>query len=395
MPDFINFFDERAPYSGGWLSSLLNQIRNCAEINLHVLFPSNKFPCRKCIVNGVVYYEAPLDNTLYLKKIVSEINPYLVHVHGTELPLGIRVFENTPNSKKVISIQGLVKTIHRHYLDGLDVFDVLRSISFRDLVKANTLFNQKSSYKRRIPTECKYLEIADVVLGRTLWDRAHVYAINPRIKYIKCNETLREQFYTAPKWNYSNCKRHTIFVSQATYPIKGLHILIKAIALLVNRYPELVVRVAGEDILSNKSVLQRLKQTGYGRLVSKLINKHGLENNVEFIGVLDESAIIREYLNCNIFVSASSIENGSNSLGEAQILGVPYIASYVGGVTTTLMGCNPKNLYQFSEYEILAALIDRKFRDITNDDFEESISNAELIYNRETCKETILGLYLD
>jgi glycosyltransferase involved in cell wall biosynthesis len=38
-----------------------------------------------------------------------------------------------------------------------------------------------------------------------------------------------------------------------------------------------------------------------------------------------------EYLNCKVFVSPSPIENSPNSVWDAEILGVPTVASYVGG----------------------------------------------------------------
>ena len=39
------------------------------------------------------------------------------------------------------------------------------------------------------------LEKADFILGRTTWDRAHSYAINPEAKYYSCNRVLRRPFY--------------------------------------------------------------------------------------------------------------------------------------------------------------------------------------------------------
>ena len=70
----------------------------------------------------------------------------------------------------------------------------------------------------------------------------------------------------------------------------------------------------------------------------------------------------QEYLNFNVFVCPSSIENSPNSLGEAQILGTPCIASYVGGIPDVMSGIED-NLYRFEEVEMLAEKVCRVFLD--------------------------------
>ena len=50
------------------------------------------------------------------------------------------------------------------------------------------------------------------------------------------------------------------------------------------------------------------------------------------MGQLNEAEMCQEYLEANVFVLASYIENSPNSLGEAMLLGVPSIVSKVGGV---------------------------------------------------------------
>ena len=63
----------------------------------------------------------------------------------------------------------------------------------------------------------------------------------------------------------------------------------------------------------------------------------------------------------NCFVMCSAIENHSSTLKEAMTVGVPCIASYVGGVPEYAF--NEKNclLYRFEDYEVLAQNIIRLF----------------------------------
>ena len=67
------------------------------------------------------------------------------------------------------------------------------------------------------------------------------------------------------------------------------------------------------------------------------------------------------YLKSHIFISPSSIENSPNSVAEAQILGVPVIASYVGGVTSTISHKKTGFLYEYGDYSVLASYMTQFF----------------------------------
>lgn len=62
-------------------------------------------------------------------------------------------------------------------------------------------------------------------------------------------------------------------------------------------------------------------------------------------------------LKSNIFICPSSIENSPNSLGEAQLLGVPCIASFVGGIPDMIPSKACGSMYRFEEIEMLADII--------------------------------------
>lgn len=193
------------------------------------------------------------------------------------------------------------------------------------------------------------------VIGRTSWDWAHTHAINPEITYHFCNETLRETFYRHI-WEYEKCEKYSIFLSQASYPIKGLHKVLEALPLVLNRYPQAKVYVGGDNTMQCKTLSQFIKLGGYGKYVKARIRKLHLEDKVFFLGPLNEQQICAQYLKANVFLCPSSIENSPNSLGEAQLLGVPCIASYVGGVMDMMRGAE-EWMYRFEEVEMLAEKI--------------------------------------
>ena len=94
-----------------------------------------------------------------------------------------------------------------------------------------------------------------------------------------------------------------------------------------------------------------------------MIKKYGLEQHIRYLGTLNEQDMCRQYLKANVFVSASSIENSSNSLSEAMILGVPCIASDAGGTISLFQHEQDGFLYQADAPYLLAYYIDRIFSD--------------------------------
>ena len=73
--------------------------------------------------------------------------------------------------------------------------------------------------------------------------------------------------------------------------------------------------------------------------------------------------MVAEYKNSHIFICPSIIENSPNSIGEAQLLGLPCIAAYAGGIPDMVTHGKSGLLYCFEEIEMLACSIKRIFRD--------------------------------
>jgi len=78
---------------------------------------------------------------------------------------------------------------------------------------------------------------------------------------------------------------------------------------------------------------------------------------------LDEAEMVNRYLQSHVFVSASTVENESNSLSEAKALGVPVVASYVGGVIDRIEHGSTGFFYQHDAPYMLAHYISTLFRD--------------------------------
>lgn len=363
--------------SGGWMLGAADALLKYYPVDLHIATVCNGVNELK-ILKGMnnTYYLLPygkgnlnynIEYELYWKQVEKIVQPDVVHIHGTEYTHGLAYIKACKSNNVVVSIQGLKSEIAKYYCAGITKSIIYQHITFRDLVKGN-IFSDQKKFMSSGKYEEELLKNVGHIMGRTLWDKTHVWAINPYAHYYKCNEILRNEFYDGSQWNYTSCIKHSIFLSQAGYPLKGLHQVLLALPLILHHYPDTTIRIAGHDITAFETFKEKIHLSGYGRYIRHLIKKLNIKDRIFFIGNLNAFQMKNEYLNANVFICPSSIENSPNSLGEAQILGTPCIASYVGGCPDLMEG-NEKNLYRFEDVEMLANKVCEVFynRDIQMD----------------------------
>lgn len=379
FPDVCKELGIPSPVVGGWMyAGAMSLLEQNKEINLAVSTIYEGTELKVFNINNIRYYLLPdgVSKNLYNKSlekhwkaISSDFSPDVTHIHGTEYPHGLAYLNACEGAKTVISIQGLVSIYARYYMGGIKREDLLKTITIRDIIKRDFLFNQQKGLVQRGKSEQKMIQSVSHIIGRTSWDKIHAWAIHPTIHYHFCNETLRDEFYLH-EWSLTTCEKHSIFISQAHYPIKGLHQVIKALPLLIKNYPDTKVYVAGDNFVTNRG----FRQNGFGKYIHRLMKKNNVEQNVVFTGVLTEKEMCQRYLKSHVFVCPSSIENSPNSVGEAQILGVPCIGSFVGGTPDMIEHEKTGLLYRFEETEMLAHLICRVFG---NDKLARQLSENE------------------
>lgn len=403
IPRASNIFDLSESPKEGWLISVANELERKKDINLSVMFINQE-------VHAGINYKQDADILFVgvnwssenerekidtIKTIILRLNPDIIHIWGTESEhsyyMSVAIKEMNMSSKLVVSIQGLLSMYTYHYMTGLPGrTQIIPTI--RDIIRRDTLAKQKRLFYKRGEIEKKTLKNVRNVIGRTFWDKACVELINPDAKYYFNNETLRNSFYIN-NWNIDNCVRHRIFVSQAQYPIKGFHFLVEAISLLKEKYPDVSVVIGGSDNTFKKGILI----TAYGKYIDFLIKKYGLEQNIKYIGMLSEKEMLAEYLNAEVFVSSSSIENSPNSVGEAMLLGMPVVSSNVGGVADMLLHNREGFLYQSDAPYLLAYYI-KKFFD--NDTLKIEMGNNARVHalnthNRDENVKKLIEIYTE
>ena len=334
-------------------------------------------------------YDPGVEN--YLKVVNRDFKPDIVHIHGSESGHSLAQLRACGSEKTVVSIQGLVHFYTDFYFGGLSEREVNKSRTIRDIIRCDSLVDQQQRMEKRALLEIELLKEVKHVIGRTSWDRACVWALNPLASYHFCNETLRDRFYE-DKWSYDKCRKHTVFLSQGHNPLKGMHQVIKALPLILREYPDTKVYVAGSNFFSG---VPFWRKNGYAQYIGKLIEKHSVSGKVHFLGELSELQMVEQYQQAHVFVCPSAIENSPNSIGEAQLLGTPVVSSYVGGTMDMVKDNETGFLYRFEETSLLAQRVCELF---ANRDLCKRLSvQARIAAKQRHCKETnaaaLLGIY--
>lgn len=358
LPDIANYHN-RNTYTGGWLtysSKLLSKF-----VDLYI-FSKAKEAYSNIKINEITYYSFIQDsNNNNYEEIINRINPDIVHIWGTENKHTLDILKvlNKCNliNRTVVSIQGLVSFYINYYYANIPNY-LINKKTFIEYIGGMNIKEKREYMMKMGEYEKESLTISKNCIGRTDWDYNCVKQINKEINYYHCNETLRESFYTK-KWNIEECNKYTIFFSQSGIPIKGFHMMLEALKIIKNKYPNVKVNVIGD----NPTKISPLKITSYKKYIKKIIISNDFQNNINWLGHLDEIKMAEQYCRNNVFVCASSIENSSNSVSEAMLIGIPVVASNVGGTSSLLEHEKEGLLYQFNEPNTLASNVIKLFDD--------------------------------
>jgi L-malate glycosyltransferase len=331
---------------GGWVEAAAAKIGAMEGIELTVAAPGPLKELTERTIAGIRYIAVPESTAKtalrpkkrqqeYCRRILERADPDIIHVHGTEYPLGlgiIREERGKASARIFVSLQAVLPLNVREYTAGL-----FRSASYAALPLLVRLgirvpvTLQRRRLAARIVLDREYLQKADAVCGRTACDRAYASLATPdTVRYIYAPEVLRSVFYS-PVWKLEQAERYSIYVSNSSYSLKGLHHLLEAAALLVPSFPFIRLVIAGEPF-QPRSPADLRRRTGYALYVRKAIVSLKLQEHVRFTGYLKADEVVRHLLASHLSVVASSAENSPNSLGEAMILGVPAAAAYAGGI---------------------------------------------------------------
>ena len=317
-----------------------------------------KTPLRRGIWNKLGSYRGILPLESQVRKYASIVNawdPDVVHVHGSEESFGLIKAWGLTDKPVAVSMQGVMTPYAaKAYGDLLpaQIHGRIRGAIGPGLecfrFWKGTL--ERSRYEETI------IRSADMVLGRTQFDRAWAWAYRPDVCYRHVDELMRPEFSQASEWMLEKCNRHQIFCISGNRPLKGLHVLVEAVYRLRKSFPGIKLNVASSGFVPRP-------QDDYARFVLRLIRERSLEQAVTFLGVLDANELVKQLQMANCYVTPSFIENSSNALEEAMLVGIPAVATYSGGIPTMIDSERTGLTFPTGDPAMLAWQISRIFRD--------------------------------
>lgn len=352
----------------GWIEGLCHGLHGRGEIELIICSVSDAVSQTEYFAeDGITYIIVPQigDLSASFKAVLDELCPDLVHVFGTEAPHSLALSRVSDPDKTMIQIQGLLAWCEPKLMLGLPA-KYRRVNPFKWLMLkrwgGDLIALLAKQYRKAGRRELEILSRTKHILGHTNWDRAIAQQLTNGAEYHRFSEILRPAFYSGESWNHAACRPYSIFISQAMYPIKGFHMMLEVLDGIVADFPQTHVYIAGgyPKHLPGEQWRVETMCEYFGYLQRTIRSKH-LEQHVTLLGLCDEHEMKHQYLQANAYVSCSSIENESNSLSEAKMLGVPCVASYVGGVTDRITHGESGLHYPFNEPEMLRYYIRRIF----------------------------------
>ncbi len=354
---------------GGWVESMAGELKKNPEIELSIACKCENGECFDETVNGVRYVSVAYTQSTpisdienRIREIIKDVKPDLVHIEGTEFLHALAAINvcDEQKLKSVTSMQGILDGYYNYQCGLLQIDDLL--FSKKNFMPGLLLHLRKTRwYKKRLVHERQVIEKSQNILGRTTWDKAHSYTLNPRARYYTCNRNLRAPFYEK-EWDINKIERHSIYVGNGYYALKGVHFVVEALPQLIKEYPDIKVYVAGHKPFDENDKRSFIKK-GYGTYLKNLIGKLGVADHIVFTGPLKADEVAKKLSRVNAYVLCSTIENSPNTLGEAMLVGTPCVAAYVGGVSDMAEDGKEALFYRSDDPSLLAWNIKRVFDD--------------------------------
>lgn len=368
-------FDLESQKGGGWISSLEKAlVETYPDIELGIAFLSENYsePVGRDNVTYFPVFKPPVgkckrlwnrlrrrtEEEVLLKgfeKVANAYNPDLLQIWGAE-HFHIKLAKSL-KYPQVVHIQGFASVISHYYLPfGVSVNDLKKCDGIINRILKRGYSYSYNCFLQRAETEKEYSQYVKNWIGRTEWDKSCAYILNPSAKYYHCDELMRDDF-NGEKWNYhfDGVIRIQSSISEEWY--KGVDIVIRTAKILKEAGCYVQWHIYG---VSQKSAITKYFLSKY--------NCNPKNDGLIFHGKVKSDVISKGLRDVDVYVHPSYIENSSNAIVEAQLVGTPVIAQYVGGNPTMLneesgilVPCNDPNMMAYAILQMTHKEIAEKY----------------------------------
>lgn len=309
--------------------------------------------------------------------VIQKISPEVIHVFGSENMYGlISKYTDIP---VIIHLQGI---LNPYYVALLPPGISKSSYILKDgcnPIKVFKNYNSLYCWKKNIYCEKEILSHTNFFFGRTVWDYRISKLFNPQAKYLQCGEVLRESFYEEKQREVPST---LVIVSTISSPFyKGYDLVLKTAKILR------VMNIGFEWLLFGN-----IKPS----FIEEILGMKHDDVHVHLLGVATEKQIQSQLLKSTLYVHPSYIDNSPNSVCEAQMCGLPVIATNVGGVCSIVKDGETGFLVPANDPYQMAYLIIKLFKDknLNIRVGKEARKTAEKRHNKSTIIKQLLDGYL-
>ena len=302
-------------HPASWMTALADVIRD--EVTLTIVAWNSGIAADTTIKQDkitYVYLKSPRGSIdlitgclLKIKQLQRYIHQYsqnfdLIHIHGSEnqFLVGCAPFD----IPKVLSVQGIISEYYKI---------IPEAISYR---RFYYLF--AGYYERRYCRDLPHF------MCRTHWDTAWVKRQNPQATVHQIWEMIRPDFFSV---NDDFSANTNLLYVGGVERIKGFNELLTTLSLVKDKYPLTKLIILGTKPKNNSQVK---------RIIRRLQLSNVSMNDLDFQGMQDAKGLLNAYRESFCLVHPSYIDNSPNSVCEAQIAGLPVVASNVGGVSSLI-----------------------------------------------------------
>lgn len=256
-------------------------------------------------------------------EIAKDFKPDVVMFYGVENPYALVC--NSLGIPCLVNIQGIPSAIADHMFDAISLSEFMRLLFSRNMLNGTGSIHRWRYLKSYGRIEREIFRLCTNYVGRTHWDRQMVERMHPGARYFHCDEILAESYYHST-WNSVPTDKVILYSTLNDALFKGATTLVRAVAELKKRgRKEVCLRIAGVS-----------QESEVGKLVQRIIEENQLQDQVTLLGRISPEAIVQEMKSATVFIMPSHIENSSNSMAEAMLMGLPCISSNAGGLTSMI-----------------------------------------------------------
>ena len=297
-----------------WIDNLIELFQDRTDIELHIVAPNiftNKQQYVKIknvqyhfyqhapnFIPGKVYNRLRIEsrtNYCYakqrIKKIIRNINPNIIHLHGAENPYySVGILPLIDQFPTFVTIQGFV-----------------RNASARDFSTNKRIKIEEEILKRTKHIGVRTKEMAQISLSLNPHVQLHFHEYSETIPTITKDSSIESTF-------------DIIFFAKVCKD-KGIEDLLEALAIVKKKKPNITLHIIG---YAGQSYLQHLIK------MTKLLN---IEANVKFLGFMaSQQDVFKHAIHAKINVLPTYHDIIPGTITESMFMKLPVIAYNVGGI---------------------------------------------------------------